>query len=129
MALNRFMVKPEHLGKFGQLIKAWARGKTLPLNKEEFIKQLDEYQITVEWPKDAHEIKSVVVERVPLGRLHLMVAPVELINESEAYLQSHPYPLMEYYSTDAFKGAAHEIANNLDFNDKRTGDYTISHCT
>lgn len=129
MALNRFMV--DDIGKFGKLVKKWAKNTVpLPRNKEEFEAQLTKNGIVASWPTGSHKIVSVIVEKVPLGVLHLMVAPKELIEESEALYKkkSTVYPLPEYYQLDAFH-VKPSIADNLDFNDKRTGDYTISHCS
>lgn len=128
MPLNRFMVND--VKKLGLLVKAWARGKDLPRNKKEFETHLTEFGITPTWPTGDNEIVNVIVERVPHGVLHLLVASSKLIDESEAYLRQPgaKYPLPDYYQLDAFH-TEHKIADNVDFNDKRTGDYTISHCT
>lgn len=130
MALNRFMVD-DH-GKFGRLIKAWGRGlEPIPRNKAEFEAAMTKYGITPSWPTGENAIKTVVVEQVPLGTLHLLVAPAKLYNESEAYYRQPGavYPLPPYYQEVAFQGRTPVIGDLVLFNDMRTGDYTISHCS
>lgn len=128
MPLNRFMV--DDVEKFGQLVKDWGRSKKpLPRNKQEFEKQLTEAGIKPTWPTGKNEIVNVIVEKVPLGVLHLLAAAPELYDESEAFLSKpgQSYPLPDYYEMDAFH-AKPKVGDNIRFNNKRTGDYTIAHC-
>lgn len=128
MALNRFMV--DDVEKFGALIKEWGRKKkTMPRNKAEFEAALLDAGIVARWPTGENEVVNVIVEQVPQGVLHVLVAAEAFYDESERYL-SQPdveYPLPEYYEIDAFHQKP-TIADKIRFNNKRTGDYTIAHC-
>ncbi len=131
MPFNRFAVNDEDHGKFGKLIKKWARGD-LPMPNNDlglFKQQLVDEGIGVQWPWDEHEIENIHVSQTNPKILEFKVPPVAFLNESEEFIRTNGYPLPGYYSVlfDA-EPDFDRVGGNLEFHNMRTGDYTVANC-
>jgi hypothetical protein len=125
------MIRPltvNNHAKLGVLVKKWSRDATSqPKSLEEFKTALANAGIAFDLDPG---ITSLSFRTHAPNELVIRLPPADMIDEHEQRLQSQGYNLPEFYGAVAAEGAqpGADFDAKLDFDNARTGDYTIANC-
>ncbi|MGD9881651.1 MAG: hypothetical protein AB7F22_09385 [Reyranella sp.] len=125
------MIRPltvNNHAKLGVLVKKWSKDETSrPKSLDEFKTALADAGIDFDLDPG---ITSLSFRTHLPNELVIRLPPADMITEHEQRLQSQGYNLPDFYGAvtaeGAQPGASFEV--KLDFDNARTGDYTIANC-
>jgi hypothetical protein len=125
----RFKVQPGDEGKWGKLVKRWARGEqTKPQDLVELKQQIEDAGMQEpDWPSF---ITDLAIIQNPRHILTIRIPPKELIDEGEAEVMANPgavYPLPTFYN-DFFRDPPVVGEDKRDLHSARVGEYAVNSC-
>jgi hypothetical protein len=114
--------------KLGVLVKTWSKDPTSrPTTLDEFKIALTDAGIAFDLDPG---ITSLSFRTHEPNELVIRLPPAAMITEHEQRLQTEGYNLPDFYGAVAAEGAQSgaDFDAKLDFDNARTGDYTIANC-